>query len=413
MNPMQSRIIPNIKSNDTIFFVLSLIMCFSSFAGVLKLPPILYPICLFLFLFYSLAKCNFKFRSGANIVLLFWLICLISIIINNPPSYFRAWSRLFMFIIMLAAFSPLLSNRIHASNQLLLCSYLINIIIIFTIGSFVANLLGINFFVAEGERLEGDVAGHFSGIMNHSMMLGALGSLSAIKCFSDMLTLKQKNKKIICGVTALVSMLAVFLSGSRGATGALFLGLIGCLYQMSLQKKKHFSKYILIFALLLGVLYPLIIPYASPVLEKSEHNLEEGGFFVSRERKNLARLAEIQDNFFTGVGYASVDPSLDDVDMATGSIEPGSSWLSIFSMTGVFGFIVFLIIVFTSIKKAFGKKNINYSPYWISGFLLFFLIHSLVEGYICAPGNILCCLFWLTLSLIWNNPTLFNGQCNQ
>lgn len=113
-----------------------------------------------------------------------------------------------------------------------------------------------------------------------------------------------------------------------------------------------------------------------------------------------ARIKEFTSSPIYGIGFCVVDPRYDAVNKSTGQIEPGSSWLTIASMTGLLGLITFLSIVVSSFKKVVKIKNDFYSMLF-AGCLTFFIFHMLAEGYIMAPGSYLNFIFWLLIGSIW------------
>ena len=83
---------------------------------------------------------------------------------------------------------------------------------------------------------------------------------------------------------------------------------------------------------------------------------------------------------------------------STGTIETGSSWLAVLSMTGIIGFIPFLIIIYKSVKRVWSKKKTNIEASLYLGLIVFLSIHMLVEGYIFAGGSVVFFIAWLIIS---------------
>ena len=101
------------------------------------------------------------------------------------------------------------------------------------------------------------------------------------------------------------------------------------------------------------------------------------------------------NNIINGVQVAFIIPvtNKDVYNPLTGTIEPGTSWLAVLSMTGIIGFILFLSIFITCFKQSLS----NQYSIQLTGLLAFFAVHLLVEGYVFAASNHVCYMFWLIL----------------
>jgi len=382
---------------------LSIVIALSSFSGVFSLPSVVYVGAIFVFFLSSIAPHLNKVRFGSVGILFLLIICIVSILINKPAFYFKAWQRLFVFFLVILSFSPLLVNRTINIKRLQLFQTLIWVMLSFSISSFFAYFLGINYFVRNDVLLDYTEAGHFSGFTNHSMMLAPISSMSCIYSFSCILYHwgnKGQVKKWIClFVLCLGSLL---LSASRGAIAGVVLGLIVTLFRYNSGKLFKTIKYAILAVSIAIITFPVWGSLTSSVIEKSNYNESQGGFMYSRETKMAARIYEIENNFFTGVGFSAIDESVDDVDKVSGTIEPNSSWLGVFSMTGVFGFIIFLSVFINTALLAIKKITDITTSSMMCGFLAFFLIHLMIEGYVLAGGSILCGLFWLTIGITYS-----------
>lgn len=377
------------------YYVLAFFVALSTFSGVLSLPNFVYIFCMLFFIGWSLYKSDFEFDFGSISIFVFLIVCAFSLLLNNPPSYFRPWERLVFYLLVLITFTPLLNSYSIVEERLKLTECLFMMAIGFTVASFFGYFLGINFFNPSEYDVDMSVAGHFSGFFNHSMILGAVGAVAFIFSFSKMLIKEERNDKIIWLVITSMCFVATLLSASRGAAGAAVIGAIAVLYQMSKMRKKNFAKYIGIIIILCILLFPVLAIIMAGILEKNAANMSEGGMFSSRGNQYFARFMEIKEHFYTGVGFACIDPKYDYADTKTGQIEPGSSWLAVFSMTGVFGFVLFLIIYLKSLYTAITKIKDESLSLLSCGLLVFFGIHFIVEAYVMAPGNFLCGLYWL------------------
>ena len=380
-----------------LMLVLSVIIALSSYSGFFRLSSYYYIACI-LFFFVGYVLPSFKrVEVGSGALLVFLVICVLSIIINNPPRYFRAWERLLAFSLILFALSPIVSNDTITKNRLVLFNSLFLIVIIYSCASFFAYFRGVNFFQRDGVTLDYTHAGHFSGFMNHSMMLAPVASLAAIYCLSMLFrSWKHRKKRVLWLCLTITCAGSVLLSGSRGGTGSLLFAFLIMLFRYNRGRIGKTLSYLLIVSSVLVATTSLWQTIVTPVEEKISGNLERGGLFYSREAKMAARVYEIRNNLLTGVGFATVDETVDFVDKEKGTIEPNSSWLAIFSMTGVFGFLCFVVFYANLLICAYKKINDRILSTLMIGILSFFLLHFITEGYVLAAGSVLCGLFWLS-----------------
>ena len=336
-------------------------------------------------------------RIGPFSLVLFLAICAFSIMINDPPKYFRAWQRYFAFILIIVTVAPLFTSIELQDLRRQLFTTIMWFCVILSLGSFICFFLGINYFVRNDEVLSIE-AGHFSGLFCHSMLLGPIAGLSAIYTFVAFLS--QKKNRILLLIISICCIGSNLLSASRGAIGACILGLFVA-YMFFFRNNMSRGLIIGLFAFaILAASFPLWSNLTEFVMTKQENNIVEGGTFISRESIWAIRASEIRNHPFTGVGFCCVDSGITYVDNRTGVIEPGSSWLAVFSMTGILGFISFLLLFIQSVRKATSMNNQAESCLMCAS-LAFFAFHLVIEGYILAAGSFLCILYWLLLGCIW------------
>ena len=381
-----------------LYLLFSLIFAFATISGVIRFPAFLYLSGVALFFIVCILGGG-KIFLNSKVFLFFYIICIWSVLYNNPPTYFRSFQRVLVFLLVILTFSPMIATKKLLTRRIALYDSLIIILSIYAVGSFFAYLFGINYFVWMDIEMDMENVGHFSGLTNHSMVLGPISAISTIFMLSKSFNVSQKKTWLLFAILGLLSFCAVLMSASRGALIATIAGVLIIVYRRAKRKGK-IVKYGIGSFLVLLLSFPLWGGFASAPLQKNEANVNRGGMMSSREGKFLVRLYEIQENFFTGVGFAAVDPELEEIDKDTGRVEPSNSWLSVFSMTGVFGFVLYVYIYFYYFYVARKKiPNIFYCDL-LSGLLVFFGIHMFVEGYLLFAGNLLCGMFWLTLGVI-------------
>ncbi len=376
--------------------IIAIILTLSSIAGFVHIGNTYFPV-LIVFSLLLIAETGKKWHLGMGYVGLFLLACFISLVVNDVPSFFRPWSRLFVYSMVLLIVSPFIVSGQANKLRIKLLHYLLNCFALLSIGSFIAYFLGINLFIHYGNKMEITDIGHFSGIMNHSIALGHFAGISAV--YLLVRTLSGKGLlKIIMAISCICCYGACLFSASRN-------GIISCLiasivvFAIFYRKRIFKGVYTLLLILVVAVsTFSLWGWSLNFVLEKNKWNVELGdNVYYSREKKFDARIAEFKKSPIIGIGYYAIDPDLDSVEFSTGQIEPGSSWLAIASMTGILGFIAFFTICFISLKKAWKSHNIVASTL-ICSLLCFYFIHMISEGYIIAPRSIYGVCFWLIVS---------------
>ena len=403
---MKDKLVPLNFKQDFWPIVLSLMILFSSITGFFQLNQLFYYGAIAVFGLIFISKGGIRFGNAYIIFLI--IACIISLLLNDVPDYFKSWQRLGIYTFMLFIMSPLLISRCSVVLKSKLFLYIWLITSILSILSFFCYYIGINFFTINGKELELGV-GTFGGLMNHSMVLGPSSALSTIFLF--VLGLLNKTKRKFYYYTAtLLSLGACFLSASRAAVGA---SVIGCLVAIAAINKNHLSrtfKIIFIIVTIGALTFPIWGGVTELVVQKHEKNKEMGSTIASREEKYDARIEEFMSSPICGIGYCAVNPQLDYVNYENGQIEPGSSWLAIASMTGILGLLIMIPLCISSIRKARSIKD----DFWrgtLSGMMVFYMLHMIVEGYIFAPKSYLSLIFWLLVSVIDGRVYLEKKQC--
>lgn len=331
-------------------------------------------------------------------LLMLVFVCVLSLVCNNYNSIFKPWYRLSYFCIILGVVSPIIQNDRVNLFRMNLFKCVILLLVIASIASFVCYFFGVN-FMHRNEFDDITVAGSFSGILNHSMVLGPVAALSCCYLLPYLFYSGLSNrKKIIVIIILLASFGALLLSASRGALVGGLAGFSFILYKLNKRRLMRLCKYLL---LTIGLLYPIWSGYSSMMLQKQRNNLESGSFMISRESKWESRIIEFESSPFFGIGFATIDPNgFDLYNRETGTIEPGTSWGSILSMTGILGFLLITYIVLSNWVFLFKDTNNVFTSTYLGGCLSFFIVHLLIEGYVFAAGSFLCFLFWLLLGVL-------------
>lgn len=382
-----------IKNYIGIPFIFSCILMLYTLGGLPQLPPYIMYITYILGSLYMVIK-----PSSIDKKWLIFIVYLpISLTLANPNSVFRSWERLLLFAIMFIYSSPLIINQRAIKWRERSLQSVCIICVLLSVISFLCYFVGINLFEDRynGGYIDDYVgsAGHFSGICIHSMVLGPISGISSIFLFNK--TLKYRNKYVYIFLVA--SLGSLLFSASRSA---LLATLMGCLIILFLRSEsiKGFIKKVIPILLVVIATYPLWYSAATGLISKQNARTDEGGMFDSRTLKILCRYDEFISSPIYGIGFAAIDPNGGDgYDHNTGTIEPGSSWMAVLSMTGIVGFALFATFIVKTIKGCCHVANTLYL-----GLLSFFLVDILVEGYVFAGGNILAFIFWLVVGCCGN-----------
>ncbi len=337
----------------------------------------------------------FIFMRGANVdfsMLAFMLYLPVEILLSQPDSRFHSWERAGLFIAMTASVSPLLQSEYARIFRLRALQLFTFIIVVASVGSFFCYFLGINMMFFGGSNEYLGSAGRFSGLFDHSMKLGPMAALASLFLIYKGFT---TQKKWLFAIAALCACTVLF-SASRGSFVGLVVGCFFLLYRYSGNKEQLMKICVTVIAVLI-VTYPLWNGAMEGLEKKQAGNIEAGGTLSSRSAKWESRIDEFISSPIWGVGFSAINPNGSDYwNKSKGTIEPGTSWLAILSMTGAVGFMLFMSIF----RKAYMlvKNSMNNRAIILYTFLIFFSVHLLVEGYIFAAGNPLCIIFWLLLA---------------
>lgn len=337
-----------------------------------------------------------KNGTGIEIAPLLLLLYLpINLLITRPDPVFNAWRRLALFAAVFLLVSPLLTGGEIALYRRKILTGILMICVLLGLGSFVCYFLGVNYMgnQADGSAIQNyqGSAGGFGGLMYQSIALGFVCGLGILSLFYRAL-MQEKGSRVWYYVVIVILAITILLSSSRSALLSVFAGGLMMLFQMNKNNGRFIP--VLLGIVIVGMLsFPLWEKYTVGLENKNAANVELGTF-GSRTLKWTARITEFSSSPICGIGYASVNKSLDTV-WADGVVEPGSSWLAILSMTGIIGFILFMLILW----KPFQSLRSGSTPYnaLLLGLMVFILTHMIAEGYILAGGSPLCFIAWLII----------------
>ena len=313
-----------------------------------------------------------------------------SLIVNDVDAKYGTNVRWILWVLLLSSIGPMLSNKKLLTIRNYVFSFFVKGFVIITALSFLYYLLGLP-HIGRGD---------FTGLMNQSMVLGPIAAISGIYSFYNYLTSPSKRYKIIHFSLSFISVFVLLLASSRLA----FMGYIVGMIFMFIKPFKYRSVYIILIVFM-GIGIYSRIESSEDKADSSGQTLDKGmmnkGMNNSRETLWNDRIREFNENPIFGVGFSAQNDYLTEVDGGSGGgrVEPGSGYLMILSMTGIFGMSLFLwFFYFLFNSKRFWNEIFKEDIYKLSIFA-FFAIHFIGEGYIYSAGSMLASFFWLLVGV--------------
>lgn len=383
-------VISYIKQN---FLELIITFCILSNIFPFFMPKFLYYIGLAL-LGFQMLRMGIKKNKNSYLFILFILLLVISSLINMMLDL-----RLVLFSFILVLTCPIYTSlRWHLYKKRIMQNLFIGFIGVVLINLY-AKMIGYN-LRAMVQNWADLTDKQFSGFCDQPMWLAAAAAVSTIFC--SYLVFEQKKKKRMQQyfyiVLLLCSIYLTMISGSRSA----FLAAMGamCVVLFLLVKNKaRLIKYVISAVAVALVLSPIFLNRKTfgAMLAKQEYQEEVGG--TSRDGLWSDRMAEFKSSPLIGVGFGA--HGVGD-NKEVGRVETGGGWISILAQTGIIGLILAISIIFkafTPIRKIRQDNSmmVIYAAYF------FFIVHSIVEGYMFQGGWYLCLIFWMVIGLLIEN----------
>lgn len=351
-------------------------------------------------LFILALYCIINAQKISIIHCLYLITCLVSILLNDIPPYYRIYSRYLVFILLLSSFSNLVNSRKIALMRL----HTFHIFSILTVILVTINYIFFSLGIVKSEALAlYEERGLYTGSTANNEM-GLLGAISimfiitySIKFFKQISTL-SKIVLLICLVGA-ISMMA--MASSRMGLLCTIFSVLFVIYKLNSNNIRKI--FISLLAIILGGF--LVSTFLGDkfrfMLEKNGNQVEEIRL-NSREDMWQARIREYKESpiYGVGFGYMKYGWGNSGAEITKGRIESGSGWASIISQTGTLGAICMFLIVFPNLIYLIRKRNTSYCSAWYSGMCIMFILQPITEAYITTVGAVLCCLFWLNYSVI-------------
>lgn len=385
-----NSVISYIKQN---FLELIITFCILSNLFGFFLPHFLYYIALTL-LGIKMKEMGVKHNKNSNLFILFILLIVISSLINMMLDL-----RLVLFSFILILTCPVYTSlRWHLYKKRIMKNLFIGFIGVVLI-NFYAKMIGYN-LRAMIQGWEDLTDKQFSGFCDQPMWLAAAAAVSTIFC--AYLVFEQIKKKRMLQyfyiVLLLCSIYVTMISGSRSAFLAAMGAMCVVLYLL-VKNKARLIKYVISAAVVALVLSPIFFnrKTSGAMMAKQEYQEEIGQ--TSRDQIWTDRMVEFKSSPLLGVGFGAHGVG-EDKEVST--VETGGGWISILAQTGILGLVLAISIIFkafTPIRKIRQDNSmmVIYAAYF------FFIVHSIVEGYMFQGGWYLCLIFWMVIGLLIEN----------
>lgn len=356
------------------------------------ITPLFYAM-MFVSVIFSLLLFSRKYNGYSSIAvlpLLFLLAGIFSLLVNPIRTEFRPIERYLLFVLMFIGTGPLLQSKGLSDFRMAVFNYMQFFLVIISIGSFITFLLGPSF--AYGN------AG-FKGLTAHSMDLSPISALASLFLVDRIKSEHDSKCKTVYVIFLIITLITMVIAASRGA----ILGFIASFFLMSYVKDKKVGKIFKTFILLSLVVALFVIINPLSMMDgleaKMQRTEQQDDFTGGREASLEKRFLEFKENPIFGVGFSSMKyTNVSD----SGHFEPGSGWVFILSSMGLMGLILAMSLCFNAIMNTIKYRGTAL----VAATCLFFVIHSLIEGYILTVGNGFCIYMWLTIGFATDKKIL-------
>lgn len=352
-----------------------------------------YPI-IFIFATY----CLLNNQKTSFIYILYICVCFLSIILNEIPAFYSIEFRFITFIILLLAFSPLVNSRSIALLRLRLLYFVTILSVILVFINFLLFQIGA---ISETQMKIYERTGMYFGSTANNEF-ATLGAISIMYIITFLVSF-FKRLKIIDFIILLFLMFCCISMMLIASSRTALIGTILSIIFIAIYSNKNNFKQILLNIIVLVVLFTIAFTIFSNDMRGIIEYKQAGDMnnINLRSRENIwdTRIREFKSSPMYGIGFATISNPTK-YAQKRGVIEAGSGWLSVLSQTGILGCVCMLLILAPNILFLLKNKNKSYCFIWLVGLSVIFLISPISEAYITTVGAVLCCLFWLNISII-------------
>lgn len=319
---------------------------------------------------------------------------IISLLVNKIPSIFDSNIRSLTYLLLLLFASNIIYNRriLIFRSTFLSAFYFIGASLILV--NVISVILGFFPIINPNET-----HGGFSGFFNNSIGLAAIAGLICIMSLYKTLSAEKSMHKRMNLFIFLLTLFILIITGSRSGLAATIIAIAYFLWKLY-GSKKLLKRYWLVFVMIgTGISYGIQNNWFTVI-----QNKQEGQEILGQNSRTVMwnnRIYEFEQNPIFGIGFAAIDLDHSTAGLKeSGGVEPGSSWLFIASTLGLFGILIFILIIYGGIKRLLKRGTPSF--YMVNALIIFYLIHMIFEGYIFSTGNIMVYVFYVSLSLTSN-----------
>lgn len=343
---------------------------------------------------YSVAKqmvVGWQLRMSCVLLLLFSVL---SILINDIPAIFKPWSRFALFGALFFALSPMVSNPEMCRVRRHLFMGILWGMGVLTIGSLLAYFAGVGLYMP-------GIVNSYMGLTSHANFLGFFAAITTVWVAALFFRATNMNERLLFIGLWGGCLLLLLLCASRSSLASAVIGSLVIIY---LRNRQNLSSGMIIVGVVVGAIFfawPVLEPYMGTMMKK-EMDFENAENVIAASRGSIwdLRFAEIEQNPWFGVGAYACDTDLKDASIyynkVTGTMEQGNSYLGLFAQVGCFGFLCFLWILVSALRKSWRYATREATPYaqFIFALLVTVSGHMLFEGYIMTAGAVQCVFLW-------------------
>ena len=330
--------------------------------------------------------------------------------VNKPAVFFESYPRLGFFVLMIAFLSPLIGNQqLKTARHVAWKALIVGLLV----------LLYVSFILYIGYLIEIAPSSLYSfrGLAGHGNMMGVICAFSLILSFWQLCSSNKITWRLIFwALTLLIALLMLISTGSRSSNLGTVVAIIviSCL---TINRQTVYKIGGIMAGMVLIVVAEVSFGGAKAIIHKNEIARNNNSLTYSRDNLWADRLEEFKESPILGIGFAAathstpyvytndnnsyVESAID--NPITDNVEPGSSWLSLLSNTGLCGALLFLWFMFELSKKLWRSYKIKIveSIFYI-GLLAFLIVQGCFEGWLLYGGSLTFFIFWLLTSRIDN-----------
>lgn len=322
----------------------------------------------------------------------------LSLALHPTPFFSLRMQRYIALIIGMLSLSPLFQDESYTRWRMIVLEVIYLTLYIMVALSF---MLWLYYIAPWGDTVSKKIFHNYgyTGLFSTGLIMSLAAAIVALISLARLLEKRGPHPVMSYLPIFTVSFILCIAGGSRITVAGFGVSLV----MLLIFKRKQVAQ---LFRLRLsrwvtGVVLILIavsIPKAYHSLKlKSDYAQSYGTIFYSRHDLWNARIAEWESSPLTGIGYANEFPSSRNNNGDLTVMEPGSSWLSVLSYSGLLGGAAF-VWLFIWFGHKIVVNPLSRTGTQLSLFLLF-ILNGLSEGWLLFAGSFIFPVFWLVVSL--------------